>query len=122
MVNEVKIENRIGDAIVQRIVRAYRERTPWKCCIVIPLLPGRAPRACARRPSVVHGACLGGRSTRGRLGAVSLASVARELWRSGNPSSTWVGSLVRPRIGAPEAKDDECCRSMAHFSDVDSMR
>ena len=38
--NEVKIENRIGDAIVQRIVRAHRECTPWKCCIVIPLLPG----------------------------------------------------------------------------------
>ncbi|KAI0771162.1 phospholipase D [Trametes elegans] len=42
VVNEVKIENRIGDAIVHRIIRAYRERTPWKCCIVIPLLPGFA--------------------------------------------------------------------------------
>ncbi|KAI0647733.1 phospholipase D [Trametes meyenii] len=40
VVNEVKIENRIGDAIVHRIIRAHRERTPWKCCIVIPLLPG----------------------------------------------------------------------------------
>lgn len=40
--NEVKIENRIGDAIVHRIIRAHRERTPWKCCIVIPLLPGFA--------------------------------------------------------------------------------
>ncbi len=40
VVNEVKIENRIGDAIVHRIIRAHREGTPFKCCIVIPLLPG----------------------------------------------------------------------------------
>ncbi|KAI0338902.1 phospholipase D [Trametopsis cervina] len=40
VVNEVKIENKIGDAIVHRIIRAHRERTPFKCCIVIPLLPG----------------------------------------------------------------------------------
>jgi hypothetical protein len=39
-VNDVKIENRIGDALVHRIIRAHREGTPWKCCIVIPLLPG----------------------------------------------------------------------------------
>ncbi|KAG0704279.1 phospholipase D [Suillus ampliporus] len=39
-VNDVKIENRIGDALVDRIIRAHREHTPWKCCIVIPLLPG----------------------------------------------------------------------------------
>jgi phospholipase D1/2 len=40
IVNDVKIENRIGDAIVRRIIRAHREGTAWKCCIVIPLLPG----------------------------------------------------------------------------------
>ncbi|KAI0081599.1 phospholipase D [Panus rudis PR-1116 ss-1] len=40
VVNEVKIENRIGDALVHRIIRAHREGTPWKCCVVIPLLPG----------------------------------------------------------------------------------
>ncbi|KAG1884901.1 phospholipase D [Suillus subluteus] len=39
-VNDVKIENRIGDALVDRITRAHRDGTPWKCCIVIPLLPG----------------------------------------------------------------------------------
>ncbi|RDB18070.1 Phospholipase D1 [Hypsizygus marmoreus] len=39
-VNDVKIENRIGDAILHRIIRAHRDGTPWKCCIVIPLLPG----------------------------------------------------------------------------------
>ncbi|KAG1774856.1 phospholipase D [Suillus placidus] len=40
VVNDVKIENQIGDALVDRIIRAHREGTPWKCCIVIPLLPG----------------------------------------------------------------------------------
>jgi phospholipase D1/2 len=40
VVNDVNIENRIGDALVDRIIRAHREGTPWKCCIVIPLLPG----------------------------------------------------------------------------------
>lgn len=40
VVNETKIENRIGDAIVHRIIKAHHDGTPWKCCIVIPLLPG----------------------------------------------------------------------------------
>jgi len=40
VVNDVKIENNIGDAIVHRIIRAHRDGTPWKCCIMIPLLPG----------------------------------------------------------------------------------
>ncbi|KXN88185.1 Phospholipase D1 [Leucoagaricus sp. SymC.cos] len=39
-VNDVKIENNIGDAIVHRIIKAHKDGTPWKCCIVIPLLPG----------------------------------------------------------------------------------
>lgn len=39
-VNDVKVENKVGDAIVQRIIRAHQKWTPWKCCIVIPLLPG----------------------------------------------------------------------------------
>ncbi|KIK69659.1 hypothetical protein GYMLUDRAFT_992337 [Collybiopsis luxurians FD-317 M1] len=38
--NDVKIENKIGDALVHRILRAHRDNIPWKCCIVIPLLPG----------------------------------------------------------------------------------
>lgn len=38
--NDIKVENKIGDAIVHRIIKAHRDRTPWKCCIVIPLLPG----------------------------------------------------------------------------------
>lgn len=42
VVSEVKIENHIGDALVDRIIRAHREGTPWKCCLVLPLLPGFA--------------------------------------------------------------------------------
>lgn len=38
--NDVKVENKIGDALVHRIRRAHRDGTKWKCCIVIPLLPG----------------------------------------------------------------------------------
>lgn len=25
---------------MDRIIRAHKEKTPWKCCVVIPLLPG----------------------------------------------------------------------------------
>ncbi len=34
------VENRIGDALVDRIIRAHQNKTPWRACIVIPLLPG----------------------------------------------------------------------------------
>lgn len=40
VVDDLKVENHIGDAIVHRIIRAHRDGTPWKCCIVIPLMPG----------------------------------------------------------------------------------
>lgn len=40
VVDGVRIENGVGDALVDRIIRAYKEGTPWKACIVIPLLPG----------------------------------------------------------------------------------
>lgn len=40
VVNEVPVENNIGDALVHRIIRAHREGTPWRACILIPLLPG----------------------------------------------------------------------------------
>ncbi|KIJ54658.1 hypothetical protein M422DRAFT_240742 [Sphaerobolus stellatus SS14] len=39
-VNDVQIENKIGDAIVHRIIRAHREGTKWRAIIVIPSLPG----------------------------------------------------------------------------------
>ncbi|CEP20616.1 unnamed protein product [Cyberlindnera jadinii] len=34
------IENRIGDALVDRIIRAHNEKKKWKAIIVIPLMPG----------------------------------------------------------------------------------
>lgn len=40
VVNDVQIENHIGDALVERIIRAHQKQTPWKCCVMIPLLPG----------------------------------------------------------------------------------
>lgn len=35
-----KIENKIGDALVRRIIRAHRNKEQWKCVVVIPLMPG----------------------------------------------------------------------------------
>ncbi|KAL2873983.1 Phospholipase D1 [Colletotrichum sp. CLE4] len=35
-----KIVNRIGDALVERIIRAHENDEDWKACIVIPLMPG----------------------------------------------------------------------------------
>ncbi|GAA5892364.1 hypothetical protein JCM5296_003579 [Sporobolomyces johnsonii] len=34
------VENKIGDALVSRIVRAHSEGTPWRAIIVIPMVPG----------------------------------------------------------------------------------
>ncbi|QRW00574.1 hypothetical protein RhiJN_28592 [Ceratobasidium sp. AG-Ba] len=39
-VNDVAIENKIGDALVNRIIRAHHDGVKWRACIVIPLLPG----------------------------------------------------------------------------------
>jgi hypothetical protein len=39
-VGDTKIENKIGDALVNRIIRAHHEGTKWRACIVLPLLPG----------------------------------------------------------------------------------
>jgi phospholipase D1/2 len=36
----VKITNKIGDAIVERAIRAYRNNESWRCVILIPLMPG----------------------------------------------------------------------------------
>ena len=36
----VKIVNKIGDAIVERALRAYQNNEGWRCVIVIPLMPG----------------------------------------------------------------------------------
>lgn len=40
IVDGIPVENGIGDALVDRIIRAYKEKTAWRACIVIPLLPG----------------------------------------------------------------------------------
>ncbi|KAF8852167.1 phospholipase-like protein D1 [Acephala macrosclerotiorum] len=36
----VKIANKIGDAIVERAVRAFQNNESWRCIILIPLMPG----------------------------------------------------------------------------------
>lgn len=38
--DKTKIENRIGDAIVERIIRAHNNQEKWKAVLVIPLMPG----------------------------------------------------------------------------------
>ncbi|KAF8208791.1 hypothetical protein K438DRAFT_1667027 [Mycena galopus ATCC 62051] len=40
VISDVKVENKIGDAIVKRIIRAHHDGTPWKCCIMLPVIPG----------------------------------------------------------------------------------
>ncbi|KAI5462568.1 hypothetical protein BGZ63DRAFT_355087 [Mariannaea sp. PMI_226] len=35
-----RIVNRIGDALVNRIIRAHQNEEDWRCIIVIPLMPG----------------------------------------------------------------------------------
>lgn len=35
-----KIVNKIGDAIVERAVRAYRSNQAWHCIVMLPLMPG----------------------------------------------------------------------------------
>lgn len=35
-----KIENKISDALVDRIKRAHKNQEDWRACIVIPLMPG----------------------------------------------------------------------------------
>jgi phospholipase D1/2 len=36
----VTIHNLIGDALVERIVRAARDNEAWRACLIIPLIPG----------------------------------------------------------------------------------
>ncbi|KAI5860889.1 phospholipase D [Durotheca rogersii] len=35
-----RVVNRIGDALVERIIRAHEKNEEWRCCIIIPLVPG----------------------------------------------------------------------------------
>ncbi|KAH8178879.1 phospholipase D active site motif domain-containing protein [Sarocladium implicatum] len=39
-VNNTRITNRIGDALVDRIIRAHQNDEDWRCVIIIPLMPG----------------------------------------------------------------------------------
>lgn len=39
-IDGTEIKNRIGDALVDRIIRAHKEGTSWKAIIIIPLFPG----------------------------------------------------------------------------------
>ena len=40
MIESTKVENQLGDALVNRIIRAHREGEHWRAIIVIPLIPG----------------------------------------------------------------------------------
>ncbi|KAI0007447.1 phospholipase D [Xylariaceae sp. FL0662B] len=35
-----RVVNCIGDALVERIIRAHEKNEEWRCCILIPLMPG----------------------------------------------------------------------------------
>lgn len=35
-----RVVNGIGDALVERIIRAHENEEDWRCCIMIPLMPG----------------------------------------------------------------------------------
>lgn len=39
-IDGTEIKNRIGDALVERIIRAHKEGTAWKAIIIVPLVPG----------------------------------------------------------------------------------
>ncbi|OBA20145.1 phospholipase D [Metschnikowia bicuspidata var. bicuspidata NRRL YB-4993] len=39
-IDGTEVKNRIGDALVDRIIRAHREGKSWKAIILIPLVPG----------------------------------------------------------------------------------
>lgn len=39
-VNGTVIENKIGDALVERIIRAYKNDEDWRAIIILPLMPG----------------------------------------------------------------------------------
>ncbi|EEQ41781.1 hypothetical protein CLUG_05909 [Clavispora lusitaniae ATCC 42720] len=40
VIDGTEIKNRIGDALVDRIIRAHKEGKTWKAIIIIPLFPG----------------------------------------------------------------------------------
>lgn len=56
-VDGVLIENQIGSALVQRIMRAEKNREKWKAYIVIPLMPGFEAQVDAAEASSVRLIC-----------------------------------------------------------------
>ncbi|KAM0282263.1 hypothetical protein ACHAQH_003127 [Verticillium albo-atrum] len=79
-VMNTKIVNRIGDALVERIIRAYNDEEDWKACIIIPLLPGFQSRVDEQEGTSVrlilqcqfYSICRGENSIFGRLRAVGI--------------------------------------------------
>lgn len=71
----IKIENKIGGAIVNRIIRAHKEGTNWRAIIILPLMPGfphpiDSPDASCLRVIMrmqYHSLCRGETSIFGRL-------------------------------------------------------
>lgn len=75
-----KIENKINDAIVDRIKRAHANDEDWRACIVLPLMPGYQNTVDEQEGSSVrlimtcqyHSICRGPTSIFGRLRAVGI--------------------------------------------------
>jgi phospholipase D1/2 len=75
-----KIENKINDAIVDRIKRAHADDEDWRACIVLPLMPGYQNTVDEQEGSSVrlimtcqyHSICRGSTSIFGRLRAVGI--------------------------------------------------
>lgn len=75
-----KIVNRIGDALVERIIRAHENDEDWKACIIIPLMPGFQNRVDEQEGTSVrlilqcqfYSICRGEHSIFGRLRAVGI--------------------------------------------------
>jgi phospholipase D1/2 len=75
-----KIENKINDAIVDRIKRAHANDEDWRACIVVPLMPGYQNTVDEQEGSSVrlimtcqyHSICRGPTSIFGRLRAAGI--------------------------------------------------
>ncbi|KAF1962437.1 phospholipase D [Byssothecium circinans] len=79
-VMNTKIENKISDALVDRIKRAHKNQEDWRACIVIPLMPGFQNTVDQQEGSSVRlimqcqyrSICRGEQSIFGRLRAVGI--------------------------------------------------
>ncbi|KAJ4265526.1 Phospholipase D1 [Fusarium torreyae] len=75
-----RIVNRIGDALVERIIRAHENDEDWRCVIVIPLMPGFQNTVDEQEGTSVRlilmcqyaSICRGDQSIFGRLSAVGI--------------------------------------------------